>query len=114
MSTCGRRSTASGPRCGRARRIYVVNEQGDYLVHPDRSREFGWLLGKPNDWKADFPRLASPAGTTQSTRSTVPDQNGQPGGMALAPALLAGIEWVGVIETVPNAVIMAPAASHPE
>ena len=35
--------------------IYVVNRQGDYLIHPDRSREFGALLGKPNDWKADFP-----------------------------------------------------------
>ena len=33
------------------------------------------------------------------------------GGIALAPAVLAGVEWVGVIETTPNAVIMAPAAS---
>ena len=31
--------------------------------------------------------------------------------MALAPAVLAGSEWVGVIETVPNAVFMAPAAA---
>ena len=41
----------------------------------------------------------------------MPDQAGQPSGAALAPALLAGNEWVGVIETVPNAVFMAPAAS---
>ena len=91
--------------------IYVVNKQGDYLIHPDRSREFGWLLGKPNDWKADFPRLASHVGTTQSSADTGPDQNAQSGGIALAPALLAGVEWVGVIETAPHAVIMAPAAS---
>ncbi len=31
--------------------------------------------------------------------------------MALAPAILAGSEWIGVIETVPNAVFMAPAAA---
>ncbi|MBT1514942.1 PAS domain S-box protein [Bradyrhizobium sp. SRL28] len=91
--------------------IYVVNKQGDYLIHPDRSREFGALLGKPNDWKADFPHLASQAGAKQGSADIVPDQAAQPGGIALAPALLAGVEWVGVIETAPNAVIMAPAAS---
>jgi len=91
--------------------IYVVNRQGDYLIHPDRSREFGHLLGKPNDWKADFPHLASRAGATQSSADIVPDQAAHPGGIALAPAILAGSEWVGIIETTPNAVIMAPAAS---
>ena len=91
--------------------IYVVNKQGDYLIHPDRTREFGALLGKPNDWKADFPHLAPQAGATQGSADIVPDQAAQPGGIALAPALLAGVEWVGVIETAPNAVIMAPAAS---
>src|SRR4029079_14051898 len=40
-----------------------------------------------------------------------PDHAARSGGIALAPALLAGTEWVGVIETTPNAVIMAPAAS---
>jgi PAS domain S-box-containing protein len=91
--------------------IYVVNKQGDYLIHPDRSREFGALLGKPNDWKADFPHLASQAGATQGSVDIVPDRAGRPGGIALAPAVLAGVEWIGVIETAPNAVIMAPAAS---
>ena len=91
--------------------IYVVNKHGDYLIHPDRSREFGALLGKPNNWKADFPHLASQAGATQASADIVPDQAGRPGGIAFAPALLAGVEWAGVIETTPNSVIMAPAAS---
>ena len=43
----------------------------------------------------------------RSYRTRPPD----PSGIALAPAVLAGSEWVGVIETTPNAVIMAPAAS---
>ena len=84
---------------------------GDYLIHPDRSREFGSLLGRPNDWKADFPHLAAQAGATQGSAEIVPDQAARSGGIAFAPALLAGAEWVGVIETTPNAVIMAPAAS---
>jgi len=91
--------------------IYVVNRQGDYLIHPDRSREFGALLGRPNDWKADFPHLAPQAGATRGIAEVVPDHAAQSGGVALAPAILAGAEWVGVIETTPNAVIMAPAAS---
>ena len=69
------------------------------------------MLGKPNDWKADFPNLAPQAGTSQGSAEIVPDQAARSGGIALAPALLAGVEWVGVIETAPNAVIMAPAAS---
>ncbi|MBR1272321.1 PAS domain S-box protein [Bradyrhizobium sp. AUGA SZCCT0222] len=91
--------------------IYVVNRHGDYLIHPDRSREFGTLLGTPNDWKADFPQLAAQAGASRGIAEIVPDHAARSGGMALAPALLAGTEWVGVIETAPNAVIMAPAAS---
>jgi PAS domain S-box-containing protein len=90
--------------------IYVVNRQGDYLIHPDRSREFGSVLGKPTDWKADFPHLASQAGATQGSAEIIPDDAARAGGIALAPALLAGIEWVGVIETTPYAAIMAPAA----
>jgi len=96
---------------GSGEAIYVVNRQGDYLVHPDRAREFGSLLGKPNDWKADFPHLAPQAGATRSIADIVPDRSARLGGIALAPAILAGAEWVGVIETTPNAVIMAPAAS---
>ncbi|ANW04955.1 PAS domain S-box protein [Bradyrhizobium icense] len=91
--------------------IYVVNKEGDYLIHPDRSREFGALLGRPNDWKADFPHLASQAEAKQGSADIVPDQAGRSNGIAFAPAVLASSEWVGVIETTSNAVIMAPAAS---
>jgi PAS domain S-box-containing protein len=91
--------------------IYAVNARGDYLVHPDRAREFGSDLGTPTSWQADFPDLASSLGATQAFARIVPDQAGQPGGIALAPAILAGKEWVGIIETVPNAVIMGPAAA---
>ena len=111
MPTCGRRSTASGHRCVRAESVYVVNGRGDYLVHPDPAREFGSQLGTPTNWRSDFPYLASSLGATQSVAQIVPDQAGQPGGVALAPAILAGSEWVAVIETVPNAVFMAPAAA---
>ena len=91
--------------------IYVVNRRGDYLVHPDPAREFGSQLGAPTDWRIDFPALAPSLGATESVAHIVPDQTGRPGGAALAPTILADSEWVGVIETVPNAVFMAPAAA---
>jgi len=91
--------------------IYVVNAQGDYLVHPDPGREFGEQLGHPPPWQSDFPALAPAARSPQGVAQIVPDRTGEPDGIAIAPALLAGTEWVGVIERVPNAGIMAPAAA---
>ena len=90
---------------------YVVNGRGDYLVHPDPAREFGSQLGTPANWQADFPDLAASLGSTEGVAHIVTDKAGRPGGVAFAPAILAGNEWVGVIETVSNAVIMAPAAA---
>jgi PAS domain S-box-containing protein len=92
-------------------KIYLVNGRGDYLVHPDPAREFGSQLGSPGNWQGDFPYLASSSGASQVVAQIVSDPAGHRGGVALAPALLAGKEWVGVIETVPNAVFMAPAAA---
>jgi PAS domain S-box-containing protein len=91
--------------------VYVVNESGDYLVHPDPSREFGSQLGQPTDWRRDFPALASSLGSPQSVARIIPDEAGRRGGISLAPATLAGSEWVAVIETMPNAAFMAPAAA---
>jgi hypothetical protein len=89
--------------------IYIVGANGDYLVHPDKSREFGSQFGKPTNWQADFPYFAHLLGGTEGSATIIDDANGRPGGAALAPALLAGKQWIGVIETVPNSVFVAPA-----
>ncbi|SDO32081.1 PAS domain S-box protein [Afipia sp. GAS231] len=89
--------------------VYVVDARGNYLVHPDRAREFGSQLGTPTDWRKDFPDLAESFGTTKSIAQIVQTRTGRPGGEALAPAVLAGSVWTAVIELVPNAVVMAPA-----
>jgi PAS domain S-box-containing protein len=91
--------------------IYLVNDRGDYLVHPNPAREFGTELGTPTDWRVDFPLLATALGAPQGVAHAVADQTGRRGAAALAPAMLAAKELVGVIETVPNAVLMAPAAA---
>jgi PAS domain S-box-containing protein len=89
--------------------IYVVNRRGDYLLHPDPAREFGSELGSSIDWRSDFPDLAASSGTTQNMSRVVPDRAGRPGVAVLVPAFLADEEWVGIIETVPSAVVLAPA-----
>ncbi|CUT09382.1 Twocomponent hybrid sensor and regulator [Bradyrhizobium sp.] len=100
------RSTASA-----GGEIYVVNSRGDYLVHPDRAREFGALLGNANDWRQDFPFFAARAGLPQGSTQLTSDQAGRPSGAAIAPVLLAGKEWLAVIETAPPSVFSSvPAA----
>ncbi len=91
--------------------IYVVGEDGEYLVHPDRAYEFGAQHGRPGQWQADFPYLAASAKAAQGIATIVYDKAGRPGGAAIAPATLAGQRWVGIIEVAPNAVFMAPAAT---
>ena len=92
--------------------VYLVNERGDYLLHPDHAREFGSELGMPiESWQSDFPILAPSLGAVHSVAHVVPDRAGRPSGLALAPAILAGNEWVAVIKAAPNAVVTASAAA---
>ena len=91
--------------------VYVVGRNGDYLVHPDRTREFGSQLGTPTRWQDDFPYFAATTGPTQGATQVVPGSDGKPSGTAIAPAILAEDQWVGVIRVVPNAVFMAPAVT---
>jgi PAS domain S-box-containing protein len=91
--------------------VYVVGRNGDYLLHPDRSREFGSQLGNPTRWQTDFPYFASLVGKTDSASRILEEQSGKPGGAALSPAILAADQWVGVIQVVPNAAFMTPAAT---
>jgi HAMP domain-containing protein len=88
----------------------VVDDKGNYLVHPDRDREFGAQLGRPTKWQGDFPDLAASVGATESIARALTDQGGRLNGIALAPARLVGGQWIAVIQAVPNTVFMGPAA----
>lgn len=92
--------------------IYVVDSRGDYLVHPDRAREFGAVRDRPNDWRKDFPYFAAlVAGALEGSTRLMTDPSGRPSGAAIAPTLLVGKEWVAIIETIPAPVFgLVPAA----
>ncbi|MGY4366455.1 PAS domain S-box-containing protein [Bradyrhizobium sp. LB1.3] len=93
----------------RGEQVYVVGRNGDYLVHPDRTREFGSQLGTPRRWQNDFPYFSSVTGSTLGATQVVRENDGKPSGTAIAPAILAEGQWAGIIRIVPYAVFMAPA-----
>jgi len=103
--TLGRARTATRP----GGLIYVVNGQGDFLVHPDPLLEFGSQIGGGANWKSSFPYFVSRIGTSNNSAQILPDEQGRPTVAAIAPVLLAGQEWIAVIETVPNELLMRPA-----
>jgi PAS domain S-box-containing protein len=96
-----------GARGGR--RIFMVDARGNYLVHPDASREFGFELGHPYRWQDDLPELAKALATRDAGAALVHDAGGTAIGAAMATARLAGGPPVTVIETLPYAELMAPA-----
>jgi len=88
---------------------YVVNGQGDFLVHPHPSLEFASQLGGGTSWKTAFPYFVPQIGTSSPSAQIIPDEAGRPTVAAIAPTLLAGREWIAVIETLPNDLLMRPA-----
>src|SRR5262249_24528727 len=54
---------------------YLVNEAGDYLIHPDRSREFGFEFARRYQLSDDFPMLATVLDATlDATLGGAPDE----------------------------------------
>jgi PAS domain S-box-containing protein len=93
--------------------IFLTNEQGDYLVHPDRSREFAFASGKRDRLQDDFPELAGAPAADEVRTSVVRDRSGERFGVAVASVRLAAGPRVNVIEAVPySSVIVATVAAR--
>jgi signal transduction histidine kinase/ActR/RegA family two-component response regulator/HAMP domain-containing protein len=90
--------------------VYVVNERGDYLTHPDPSRTFGFEFGTPFRIQDDYPALAQAIVTGQREPELIRDRNGNSLGVALASVRLAGGPRISVVEAVPEDKIVASGA----
>jgi PAS domain S-box-containing protein len=90
--------------------VYLIDAKGAYLVHPDPARERP-PTEAASAWRTDFSYLASTIGNTRGTGLTRTGADGSPEGVALAPALLAGKQWVAIIVSSPYSAFMAPAAA---
>jgi signal transduction histidine kinase/HAMP domain-containing protein len=87
--------------------VFVVNAEGDYLVHPDRAREFGFDLGRRHRIQDDFPAFGALLASGDVGGDIVHDSLGAGHGVAAARTVLAGGPAVTVIETVPYAALFA-------
>ena len=86
---------------------YVVNAQGDYLVHPDPAREFGFEAGMPARLQDDFPDFAPLLAQDDTAPRVVRDRSGADFGIGWETVRLAGGPRVAVLEAVPYADLMA-------
>src|SRR6266702_4932268 len=82
------RIRAEGTREGQ---IFIVNETGDYLLHPDRNREFGFETGAPVRIQDDFPGYNEALASGASNDGGIwKDRNGVPFGVGWAAVRLTG------------------------
>jgi len=99
----------SGARPGG--QIYVVDDRGNYLVHPDAAREFGSDLGRPTQWRSDFAELVAGFDRNQATVTQMTDGAGESAVGGVSVIRLAGGPRVAVLEVIPRAVVMATTAT---
>jgi PAS domain S-box-containing protein len=86
---------------------YLINERGDYLLHPDPSREFGFEFGKPRRLQDDFPSIAAALAQVAQAPRMVRELGRQEFGIAAAPVRLAQGPLVTLVEVAPYSRVMA-------
>ena len=88
--------------------IYVVDDRGNYLVHPNHDREYAIDLGKPERWQTDFPTFAAAFQSDKVTCSLIDGAQDERFLAGLASVALAGGPRVGILEVTPLSSVMAP------
>lgn len=91
--------------------VFVVNDRGEYLIHPDRTRDFGFASGTTTRVIDHMLDLAGALGADQLQVRMLSDNEGDNFGVAIAPVRPAIGAWLGVVVMVPYATIMAPIAA---
>jgi PAS domain S-box-containing protein len=91
--------------------IYVVNDSGDYLLHPDLKREFGFQLGSPARLQDEYPGLMELLHSDDTKPRVLHDRSGERLGVAWQKLRLGGGPRVAAIETLPYPALMAGATA---
>jgi PAS domain S-box-containing protein len=92
-------------------RSYVVNDRGDYLVHPDPAREFAFEFAKPIHIQDDFPEFSQILATGNTAPRATTDRAGARFGIGVVMVRLADGPRVAVIQAVPYSILMAATAA---
>ncbi|QDU68976.1 ATP-binding protein [Engelhardtia mirabilis] len=91
-------------------RTFLVNGDGDYLVHPDREFEFGFDRGRPLRLSESMPEIAAMLHGTGSVAAPL-EVAGESMGIGLSPVRLADGPVVWVVRVLDGQVLGRPAAS---
>ena len=91
--------------------IYLINEHGDFLVHPQPEREFGHELGRPFLVQDDFAELIGVEAARTTTVKRIRTATGQPLVVAVTPLRLLDRLPVVLLETVPSQELLSATAS---
>jgi PAS domain S-box-containing protein len=87
--------------------VYLVNDAGDYLMHPDPDREFGFKRDESHRIQDDFPDFAEFLNKSDAQPRVMADRTGRRFGMGWESVRLAGGPRVTVIEASPYATLMS-------
>jgi PAS domain S-box-containing protein len=87
--------------------VYVVNQDGAYLLHPQAERSFGFEFGRQDRVQDEYPELAADLGKAEARVSVMRSAAGESLGVAMLPLHLAGGRWLALIETVPEAELLS-------
>jgi signal transduction histidine kinase/ActR/RegA family two-component response regulator len=89
-----------------SREMYVVNEQGEYLEHPDPAREL--VPGGGARLQDDFPPLQRvAAGPAELGPVFLNDRAGELSALGAASARLAGARLVTIVQDIPHSALVA-------
>lgn len=91
--------------------VYLVNEAGDYLVHPDVGHEFGWELGRAYRVQDEFPDLSAATKASANTAHEVRNGAGEDFVMGSLQTRLAGGPQIMIVDSLPLDVVLASAAT---
>lgn len=89
-------------------RVFAVNRNGDYLLHPDPSKEFGFEVGQPHRLFDDFPGAPSLQNLNTPTAAITTTSDGSQFALALAPIPPAGADLMTIVEIEPYTSLMMP------
>jgi PAS domain S-box-containing protein len=87
--------------------LYVVNEDGDYLVHPAPSKQFGFDLGQRYRIQDDFPGFARFLSSGEAGSQVIERRDGVKFGLGWDWTLLADGPRVAVVEARSYDVLMS-------
>ncbi len=81
--------------------LYVVDENGSYLLHPDRARTFGFDLGHDFNLRDDFPSLIEALATESTIELDIDDNDGRSFVAVTSAVAPAGQRRAIVVQTIP-------------